>query len=165
MTKKKAIEKVSTTKDNYMLNNLILVLPIFTYLIFNFFKQYFFEGYLINFVELLYMIITTTFVYCISLTGTCGSTYNPGKFSLEHPLRYALILLFIINLFNIINPCRKYMTFLQSNFLFIFLFLIIFNLINYITSQNKDICKIENNNIIISILLALNIGLVYINKN
>jgi hypothetical protein len=165
MTKKIAVEKVSTTNQNYISNNLTLVLPIFTYLIFNFFKKYFFEGYLINFVELFYMIMTTTIVYCLTLTNICGVTYNPGKYSLQHPLRYALILLFIINLINIINPCKKYMTYPQSNFLFIILLLIIFNVINYIISKNKDTCKIENNNMIVLILLAFNIGLVYINKD
>ena len=117
--------------QTYLSNNLKLILPIFTYIIFNFFKENFFEGYAINFIEMFYMIITTTIVFSLTLKNTCGQSYDTTNNSFQQPLLCSLVLLFGVYLFNIFNPCKQYMTYSQSNLFFLLLIIFGFNLMNY----------------------------------
>jgi hypothetical protein len=157
--------KSENSIQSYVSNNLKLILPIFTYVVFNFFKENFFEGYAINFIELFYMIITTTVVFSLTLKNTCDQTFDPTANSLQQPLANALALLFFVYLFNIFNPCRQYMTYSQSNLFFLLLIVFGFNLINYLTSKNKDnYCKNNDNKLLIFFLLILNVGLIYASK-
>ena len=165
MSISKLTAKVPETAKDYIINNMYLVLPIFTFLVFNFFKDNFFEGYAINFIELFHMIIATTLVFSLTLKNICEKSYDPTENTLQHPLKYALILLFIVNLFNTLNPCKQYMTYTQSNLFFLVLLIFTFNVINYIINKKKiDYCKNEDNKVIIFFLLLLHIGLIYVGK-
>jgi hypothetical protein len=152
-----------TTGGNSITNNLYLILPIFTYIIFNFFKNNFFEGYAINFIELFYMIITLILVFIVTLKKICGKSYNASENLLDQPSKYALILLFIVNLLNIFNPCKQYITYTQATILYSILLIFIFNIISHFINKNKS-CKNESSKIINIVLLIFNIGLIYIAK-
>ena len=165
MSNSKLTAKVPETTKDYIINNIYLVLPIFTFVVFNFFKDNFFEGYAISFIELFHMIIATTLVFSLTLKNLCEKSYDATENGLQHPLKYSLILLFIINLFNALNPCKQYMTYTQSNLFFLVLLVFTFNIINYLVNKNKDTyCKNEDNKVIIIFLLILHIGLIYVGK-
>ncbi len=163
-TSNKKIDTNDTIKL-YISNNLLLIFPIFTYIIFNFFKENFFEGYAIKFIELFHMTVSTVLVFTLTMKNYCGNTYDPTTGFFQQPTKYALGLLFIINLFSIFNPCKQYMTFSQSNLFFLLVLFIAFNGINYYLNKRKDeLCVESDNKVIVSFLLLLNVALIYISK-
>jgi len=152
-------DTLSVTKK-YLYNNIALLLPIITFVIFNFFKENFFEGTTIKFIELFYMIIMTTVVFNYSLKNIDAScaTYN-------NSLKYALVLVFIANLFTVINPCRQYMTFAQLNLFYMLLLVLGYNLLNYFIEKNKEsYCKADDNKFVLLFLFVLHFGIIYIGK-
>ncbi len=149
----------------YITNNLLLFFPIFTYIIFNFFKENFFEGYSIKFIELFHMIISTVLVFTLTMKNHCGANYDPTNGFFQQPVKYALGLLFIVNLFNIFNPCKQYMTFAQSNIFFLLVLFITFNGMNYYFNKRKDeFCSESDTKVMSLFLLLLNVALIYIAK-
>jgi hypothetical protein len=149
----------------YIQNNLFLIFPIFTYIVFNFLKENFFEGYAIKYIELFHMIISTVLVFTLTMKNYCGKSYDPTNGFFQHPTKYALGLLFIINFFSIFNPCKQYMTFAQSNLFFLLVLFIAFNGMNYYFNKRKDeFCTESDNKVSVFFLLLLNIGLIYISK-
>lgn len=168
-TKKSSTKESSTKSDSiiskYMISNSFLVLPLVTYFIFNFFKENFFSGYSIHFIELFYMTITTTIVFYFSFNEFCESNFRSKLETSQHCLKYALMLVFISNLFTIINPCRQYMTFMQLNLFHMLLMMVGFNLINYMVNKdNKTYCEISDSKVAVIFLLILNGGLTWISK-
>ena len=159
-----AKEEVDTAKI-YIINNMFLIFPIFTYIVFNFLKENFFEGYAIRYIELFHMAISTVLVFTLTMKNYCGSSYDPTNGFFQHPTKYALGLLFIINLFSIFNPCKQYMTFAQSNLFFLLILFITFNGMNYYFNKRKDeFCTDSDNKVTVFFLLLLNIGLISISK-
>ena len=149
----------------YIQNNLFLIFPIFTYIVFNFLKENFFEGYAIRYIELFHMVISTVLVFTLTMKNYCGVSYDPTNGFFQHPTKYALGLLFIINLFSIFNPCKQYMTFAQSNLFFLLILFITFNGMNYYFNKRKDeFCAESDNKVTVFFLLLLNVGLIYISK-
>ncbi len=149
----------------YIANNLLLIFPIFTYLVFNFFKENFFEGYAIRYIELFHMIISTVLVFTLTMKNHCGSSHDPTSGFFQQPTKYALGLLFIINLFSIFNPCKQYMTFAQSNLFFLLILFITFNGMNYYFNKRKDeLCSESDNKVMVFFFLLLNVALIYISK-
>lgn len=149
----------------YLKNNLFLIFPIFTYVVFNFFRENFFEGYAIRFIELFHMIISTVLVFTLTMKNYCGSSYDPTIGFFQQPTKYALGLIFIVNLFSIFNPCKRYMTYSQSNLFFLLVLLIAFNAMNYYFNKRKDeFCSSKDNKIVSLFLLLLNSGLIYVSK-
>jgi len=149
----------------YIQNNLFLIFPIFTYIVFNFLKENFFEGYAIRYIELFHMLISTVLVFTLTMKNYCGASYDPTNGFFQHPTKYALGLLFIINLFSIFNPCKQYMTFAQSNLFFLLILFITFNGMNYYFNKRKDeFCAESDNKVTVFFLLLLNVGLIYISK-
>jgi hypothetical protein len=149
----------------YIRNNLLLIFPIFTYIVFNFFKENFFEGYAIRYIELFHMIISSILVFTLTMKNHCGNSYDPTIGFFQQPTKYALGLLFIINLFSIFNPCKQYMTFAQSNLFFLLILFITFNGMNYYLNKRKDeLCSESDNKVMVFFLLLLNVALIYIAK-
>jgi len=149
----------------YIRNNLLLIFPIFTYIVFNFFKENFFEGYAIRYIELFHMIISSILVFTLTMKNHCGNSYDPTIGFFQQPTKYALGLLFIINLFSIFNPCKQYMTFAQSNLFFLLILFITFNGMNYYLNKRKDeLCSKSDNKVMVFFLLLLNVALIYIAK-
>jgi hypothetical protein len=149
----------------YIANNLLLIFPIFTYIIFNFFKENFFEGYAIRYIELFHMIVSTVLVFTLTMKNHCGAAYDPTSGFFQQPIKYALGLLFIINLFSIFNPCKQYMTFAQSNLFFLLVLFITFNGMNYYFNKRKDeFCSESDTKVMVFFLLLLNVALIYISK-
>jgi hypothetical protein len=144
-----------------ILNNILLLAPLFTYMVFKYFKENFFEGYAIQIIEFFFMIVVLTLVYSFTLKNICGKT---NKSAIIKPLQHALILSFILKIINIFNPCKEYMTNMQANIFFGVLLITIFNVINYFLSKEKDNCKKEENNIVVIFLLILHAGLIYMKK-
>ena len=147
----------SNTKSSESLwkNNIYLLMPIFTFVVFNFFKENFFEGHIIKFITFFHMFVSTMLVF--NLTVKNSDFYNSSK--------HAFSLLFIINLISYFNPCKKYMNFVQSNLFFIISLSIIFNIMNYYLNKCKDEnCSSSDNKIIFLLLLGLNLALVYFDK-
>lgn len=154
----KSTNKSSNMKD-LIINNFSLVIPLVTYIVFKYFKEKFFEGKVIHFIELFHMIVGLTLVYSITLKNICD---NKNSSVILKPIQYALILSLIINIINMLNPCKKYMTNMQSNILIAIVLIILFNAINfYITSQKDKHCKKQDNKFVVVFLLMLNIGLIY----
>jgi hypothetical protein len=111
------------------------------------------------------MLISTVLVFTLTMKNHCGSSYDPTYGFFQHPTKYALGLLFIINLFSIFNPCKQYMTFAQSNLFFLLVLFIAFNAMNYYFNKRKDeFCVESDNKVIIFFLTLLNVGLIYISK-
>jgi len=169
--KTKISTKLEVTKQEqdvvkmYIQNNLFLIFPIFTHIVFNFLKENFFEGYAIRYIELFHMIISTVLVFTLTMKSYCGASYDPTNGFFQHPTKYALGLLFIINLFSIFNPCKQYMTFSQSNLFFLLILFITFNGMNYYFNKRKDeFCAESDNKVTVFFLLLLNVGLIYISK-
>jgi hypothetical protein len=159
------IEGPNDTIKLYIANNLLLIFPIFTYIIFNFFKENFFEGYAIRYIELFHMIVSTVLVFTLTMKNHCGASYDPTSGFFQQPIKYALGLLFIINLFSIFNPCKQYMTFSQSNLFFLLVLFISFNGINYYFKKRKDeLCSDSDTKVMVFFLLLLNVALIYISK-
>lgn len=153
------------TLNMYLKNNLFLIFPIFTYIVFNFLSENFFEGYAIKYIELFHMTISTVLVFTLTMKNYCGASYDPTNGFFQQPTKNALGLLFIVSLFSIFNPCKQYMTFAQSNMFFILILLIVFNGMNYYFNKRKDeFCSTSDNKVIVLFLLLLNIGLVYVSK-
>lgn len=149
----------------YLKNNMFLFFPIFTYIVFNFLRENFFEGYAIKFIELFHMIISMILVFTLTMKNYCGSSYDPTVGFFQQPTKYALGLIFIVNLFSIFNPCRKYMTFAQSNLFFLLVLLITFNGMNYYFNKRKDeFCSTSDNKVVSLFLLLLNGGLIYVSR-
>lgn len=163
-TSKTASAETDTAKT-YIINNMFLIFPIFTYIIFNFFRENFFEGYAIRYIEFFHMAISTVLVFTLTMKNHCGASYDPTNGFFQHPTKYALAMLFIIYLSSIFNPCKSYMTFAQSNLFFLLVLFITFNGMNYYFNKKKDeFCTESDNKIIIFFLLLLNIGLIYVSK-
>ena len=155
----KISNKVPDNIKDLIISNFSLVIPLFTYIIFKFLKEKFFEGQVIQYIELFHMILGLIIVYSITLKNICG---EKNKSVVLKPLQFALIVIFIINMINMFNPCREYMTYMQSNMFFTILLIIIFNVINFLLIRGKDkYCKKNDNKFIILFLIVLNVGLIY----
>ena len=164
-SKKTDTKGSESTVNVYVKNNILLFIPIFTYIVFNFLRENFFEGYVIRYIELFHMIISTVLVFTLTMKNYCGASYDPTIGFFQHPIKYALGLIFIINLFSIFNPCKQYMTFSQSNLFFLLILFITFNGMNYYFNKRKDeFCAESDNKVTVFFLLLLNVGLIYISK-
>lgn len=153
-----------TSRSKIIYNNLIFLIVIFTSIMFNFLKHNFFEGRTINFMELFFMIISTTLVFSMTLSKICGSNYH-SKFYLQHPFQNSMILLLIFNAFRMINPFKS-LPYLFSNLLSVAILVIGYNGLMFMANKNKaNSCKIKSKFLINVFLTVLNIGLVYFNKN
>jgi hypothetical protein len=154
----KISNQVPDNIKDLMINNILLLIPLFTYIVFKFLKEKFFEGQVIQYIELFHMLLGLTIAYSITLKNICGKKNNSN---ILKPLQYALIVILIINMITMFNPCKEYMTYMQSNMLFTILLIITFNVINFIITRQKDkYCK-NDNKFIILFLIMLNIGLIY----
>lgn len=155
----KISNKVPDNIKDLMTSNISLLIPLFTYIVFKFLKDKFFEGQVIQYIELFHMLIGLTIVYSITLKNICGKKNNS---IILKPLQYALIVILIINMISMFNPCREYMTYMQSNMFFTILLIITFNVVNFLITREKDkYCKKDDNKFIILFLIMLNIGLIY----
>jgi hypothetical protein len=148
--------------EQYIYSNMMLIFPFITYLIFNFFRINFFEGYTIKIIELFFMIIMTTIPYYFSGLYLCNENSSVG--STMRSLKFSLVSLLFSNIITILNPCKTYMTFGQSNIIYMLSLLIIFNLINYMIEKNNSLCALDNNKIINLILIVIHIILAIYNN-
>jgi len=148
--------------EQYIYSNIMLIFPFITYLIFNFFRINFFEGYTIKIIELFFMIIMTTIPYYFSGLYICNENSSVG--STMRSLKFSLVSLLFSNIITILNPCKTYMTFGQSNIIYMLSLLIIFNLINYMIEKNNSLCALDNNKMINLILIVIHIILAIYNN-
>jgi hypothetical protein len=155
----KVSTKIPDNIKELIINNIALLIPLFTYIVFKFLKEKFFEGQVIQYIELFHMLLGLTIVYVITLKNICDKKNNSV---ILKPFQYALIVIFIVNIINMFNPCKESMTYGQSNMFFTVVLIIIFNIFNFLLTKEKDkYCKKEDNKFIILFLIMLNIALIY----
>ena len=139
----------------FMYGNMRLFFPLLTFIFFNYLKFYHIEGYTLQFFSFFHLFMIMSYVYYINFNSICNKSDSN---SFMRSSRYALILLFLINIFMNINPYKESMTFVKSNILFTMLLVIFFNIINLICNFNKqNLCKSDEKMMYILILIILHL--------
>ena len=129
---------IVNNKQELLFNNLLLIFPVMTFIFFNYLKIYHFEGYIIDFFAFFHIFIILSYVYYINFNKLNNKSSNKTVLNAS---KFAIILLFLINIFIIINPYKNQMTFVKSNILFTLLLFIIFNIMNIFNNLLLQINK------------------------
>lgn len=145
------------TLKTYFYDNMWLIAVVMTFLIFNFFKDKFFEGKFIQIVELFYMTMSLFIAFYFTTSNKCSEKTKTDTVSVS--LQNALIMSLFVALITRFNPFKSKMSATQLNALYIVAIITFFNVMLYIiNNDNYSYCSQTANAMIYMLVLILHFG-------
>jgi hypothetical protein len=141
-----------------VMQNSLLLLPFGTFMLFNFLSDNFFSGKIIKSAETFYVVLTLAIAYYFSIKKMCNDE------NLSSSMTFSMVTILVINIFMLVNPCSKQLTFNQSNIIYGSMIFIIFNCINlfYIRNKSTQTCKRgKYDNVKVMLLMLIHAIVIY----